>query len=221
MQLWIDPANDESQPLLLLCSQQGGVLAITPLEIPSCFAMAKYLCPSGSWPGRNGLTPPVKSKRGALPSRNKSRPVKKRSGSCHSLTRAAPGAGWRPPLSTTIALAEGAAAAMIRCQGASSQRHRVWLTSPKKQTQRSTTAVITGQRQRPINPTSSKINEKPRGNKARVRSLLSRYNNSGITPKTASHSLHMKQTVSRQLIRQGLIYGAWDKLLSTGEGPSG
>ena len=60
-------------------------------------------------------------------------------------------------------------------------------------------AVITGQRQRPINPTSNRINEKPRGSSARGRSLLSRYNTSRTTLKTASHSLPMEQTDSRQL----------------------
>ena len=35
-----------------------------------------------------GLTPPVNCKRAALPLRNKTRPAKKRSGSCHSLNLA-------------------------------------------------------------------------------------------------------------------------------------
>ena len=48
------------------------------------------------------------------------------------------------------------------------------LTSPKEQTQSSTTAAITGQRQRPINPTSNRMREKPRGSSASGRSLLSK-----------------------------------------------
>ena len=43
-----------------------------------------------------------------LPARNKSMPARKRSGSCHSINRAEPGAAWQPPLSTTIASAWGA-----------------------------------------------------------------------------------------------------------------
>ena len=42
---------------------------LLPAGIPSCCASSKYRCPSGGWPGRNGLAPPVNSKRGALPAR--------------------------------------------------------------------------------------------------------------------------------------------------------
>ena len=45
MQLWIDPANDESQPLLLLCSQQGGGAGHHPLRDPELFCDGQISLP--------------------------------------------------------------------------------------------------------------------------------------------------------------------------------
>lgn len=200
----------------------GGVLAITPLGIPKCCVFAKYHCPCGSWPGRNGLAPLVNSKRGALPSQDRSRPARKRSGSCHSVTRAAPGAGWRPPLSTTIDQQKE-----LQQRWSSPRRfqptpqgltHEPQRTNPEQHNNSSSHWLTP----KTDHPHEQQDQREAKGQQDQGKELAEQIqqfrNNAKYSDSLAGHGTDGQQEA---LGMYGQIYGAREKLFRTGQEPSG